>query len=113
MLIYFEPAALCDMPDEFLMAPLPARKQLWQASDESSWTTETQSQPGMHASFGLAANGDVVKLDESRLSCSDAWLPCPSVDGKTPPTGVASWEDWCSGMDELGGLVMLAASLIL
>ncbi|KAI3331452.1 hypothetical protein HD806DRAFT_518473 [Xylariaceae sp. AK1471] len=113
MLIYFEPAAMCDMPTEFILAPLPAKKQLWEAGDEFSWMTECKREPGIQVSFGLAADGEIVKLDEGRLSCSDAWLSYQSVDAaKTPPRSTASWEEWCSGIDGFGGLVMLAASLI-
>ncbi|KAI0111123.1 hypothetical protein GGR51DRAFT_508952 [Nemania sp. FL0031] len=112
MLIYFEPAAMCDMPTEFILAPLPARKGLWEAADEFSWMTESQRNPGIQVSFALAADGEIVELDERRLSCSDAWLSYESTDAKLAPRSIASWDEWCAGIDGLGGLVMLAASLI-
>ncbi|RYP17998.1 hypothetical protein DL765_004217 [Monosporascus sp. GIB2] len=112
MLIYFEPAAVCDLPTELLLAPLPAKKALWEAADEFAWKAEGQWDPGAQIAFGLAADGGLVKLDEGRLSCSDAWLCHQSMDAGTPPWGPASWEEWCAGMDGLGGLVMLAASLV-
>ncbi|KAI1390579.1 uncharacterized protein F4822DRAFT_155041 [Hypoxylon trugodes] len=112
MLIYFEPAAMCDLPSDFALAPLPARKQLWEAGDEFAWKLESQRDSGIQVSFGLAADGEIVKLDESQLSCGDAWLSRQSIDAKTPSRSTASWEEWCSGIDGFGGLVMLAASLI-
>jgi hypothetical protein len=113
MLIFFEPAAMCDMPTEFIFAPLPAKKQLWEAEDEFSWLTESKREPGIQVSFGLAADGEIITLDEGRLSCSDAWLSYESTDAaKNPARRTASWEEWCSGIDGFGGLVMLAASLI-
>lgn len=108
-LIYFEPAGVCDMPGEFMLAPLPAKRQLWEAGDEFTWKAESQKECGIQ--YGLAADGDIVKLDESRLSCSDAWLPYESSNSVPQPRRTADWEEWCSGMDGFGGLVMLFASL--
>ncbi|KAI1173026.1 hypothetical protein F4777DRAFT_477916 [Nemania sp. FL0916] len=116
MLVYFEPAAMCSMPTEFILAPLPARKQLWEAAGEFSWKTESQKPPGIQLSFGLCADGEIAALDESRLSCADTWLVYRSTDddakAKTPPRSAVGWEEWCTGIDGFGGLVMLAASLI-
>ncbi|ROV92918.1 hypothetical protein VSDG_06322 [Cytospora chrysosperma] len=112
MLIYFEPGALCDLPSDLILAPLPARRQLWEAGDEFAWKTEGQKEPGIQVSFGLARDGEIVNIDEARLSCSDSWLSQQSWDAGTSSRSTASWEDWCSGMDGFGGLVMLAASLI-
>ncbi|KAI1120689.1 hypothetical protein F5Y10DRAFT_257908 [Nemania abortiva] len=112
MLVYFEPAAMCDMPTEFMLAPLPARKMLWEAEDEFSWRTESQRKPGIQLSLGLAADGEIVELDEGRLTCSDAWVSSHSKHTETPPRCPASWDEWCAGTDGLRGLVMLAASLI-
>ncbi|KAI0545490.1 hypothetical protein F4679DRAFT_561112 [Xylaria curta] len=112
MLIHFEPTAMCDMPTEFILAPLPAKKQLWEAGDEFSWKAESQRKPGIQVSFGLATDGELIELDESRLSCSDSWLSSQSTSPKAPSRSTANWEEWCAGMDGFGGLVMLAASLV-
>lgn len=114
MLIYFDPVATCPLPDDLILAPLPARKQLWEAGDELAWKTESQSgPPGAQASFGLAADGEVVRLDEGRVSCSDAWVSRSQAAGAAAGTRTSpGWEEWCSGMDGFGGLVMLAASLL-
>ncbi|VUC31707.1 unnamed protein product [Clonostachys rosea] len=112
MLIYFEPAAMCVLPHEFILAPLPAKKQLWEASDEFAWKVESQREPGAQVSFGLASDGEVVQLGDDRLSCSDAWLSHHPSDARPASRNTARWEEWCSGIDGFGGLVMLAASLI-
>ncbi|KAI0817828.1 hypothetical protein GGR55DRAFT_622117 [Xylaria sp. FL0064] len=112
LLIYFEPVAMCTLPSEFILAPLPANKQLWEAADEFRWKEESQNYPGSQVSFGLAADGSLVELDEGRLSCSDAWLSYQSMDANKPPSSTANWEEWCAGIDGFGGLVMLAASLV-
>lgn len=112
MLIYFEPAAMCDLPTDLILAPLPAPKQLWEADNELVWNTERRREPGVQTTFGLAADGELVNLDDGRLSCNDAWLPYKSLDTRMPPRSTANWEEWCSGIDGFGGLVMLAASLI-
>ncbi|KAI0883133.1 uncharacterized protein GGS22DRAFT_167959 [Annulohypoxylon maeteangense] len=112
MLIYFEPAAMCDIPKDLILAPLPAKRQLWEAGDEFVWKAESQREPGIQVSFGLATDGEIVKIDSGRLSCSDAWLEDQSTDANRRLSSAASWEEWCSGIDGFGGLVMLAASLI-
>ena len=116
MLVYFEPAAMCDLHQtDLLLASLPAKKQLWEAGDELVWKAESEREPvGLQTAFGLAANGDLVRVDEGRLYCGDARVLRPkSLDERTPAGSTANWEEWCSGMDGLGGLVMLAASLVM
>ncbi|KAF2491246.1 hypothetical protein BU16DRAFT_469008 [Lophium mytilinum] len=112
LLVYFEPAAMCHLQKDLILAPLPAKKQLWEANDESLWKAESERDPDAQTAFGLAANGDLVQLHEGQIFCSDARLFYTPSDGSTPPRGAASWEEWCSGMDGFGGLVMLAASLV-
>lgn len=115
MVFYFDPVATYQLPDDLVLAPLPARKQLWEADDESSWMTESRrGRPGTEDSFGLGADGEVVKLDQSRPSGGNTSvsLSQASEAGTAPSRYAASWEEWCSGVDEFGGLVMLAASLV-
>jgi hypothetical protein len=112
MLVYFEPAAMCDHQRDLILAPLPAKRQLWEASDEFVWKAESERDPEAQTAFGLATNGELVKLDESQLYCNDAALLHRSLDAGTLSRSTANWQDWCSGIDGFGGLVMLAASLI-
>jgi hypothetical protein len=133
MLIYFEPSGDCDSRGTGLvLAPLPARKRLWEANDEIAWKLETDrdSKPGPCAhttdtsfsstTFGLATNGELVSLDmgQGQNYCSNAAISLRTqqslLSGGKPSLskGRANWEDWCAGMDGLGGLVMLAASLL-
>jgi len=118
-LVFFDPAAMCDMPTEFVVAPLPARRQLWEARDAEEWQRQRQNELREEASFALAVDGEIVKLDQRRLSCRDAWLPyIPSNDEITSQIhtsrasrSAACWTEWCSGMDSMGGLIMLTASM--
>jgi hypothetical protein len=112
MLVYFEPAALCTLQSDLILAPLPAKKQLWEASNEILWSLEVARDPGARNAFALAANGELVKLSENQHYCGDSLLLYKSLDDGTPKRSISSWEEWCSGMDGFGGLVMLAASLI-
>lgn len=109
MLIHFEPAAMCD--ESLVLGPLPARKQLWEASDEFTWKAESEREPGLETTYGLAANGDLVMVDESQRYKGNAVLHQRSYDYRTSTWAAAKWEEWYSGMDGFGGLVMLAASL--
>ena len=111
MLVQFEPAAMCDGAD-VVLGPLPSRKQLWEASDAKAWIMESEREPpGLQPTFGLAANGDLVRMDEGQLHPADAVLHLRSYDQTTSSWAAANWEDWCSGMDAFGGLIMLAAAL--
>lgn len=135
MLIYFEPSGDCDSRGTgLILAPLPARKQLWEANDEIAWKVETdrESKSGprtdttetflssQSTAFGLATNGELVSLDmrQGQNFCMNAALSLRTqqslLNGEkmSSSKGRANWEDWCAGMDGLGGLVMLAASLL-
>lgn len=113
MLVYFEPAEMCGLhTTDLLLAPLPAKKQLWEASDEFVWKAESERVPGPQIEFALAANGELVRLDECQVSCGDAVVHYKSLDARTPSRSSENWEEWCSGMDGLGGLIMLAAASI-
>ena len=109
MLVYFEPMGLCDLQEDLVLAPLPAKKQLWEANNEFTWKAESE-RDHIQTAFGLAATGALVKLDE--IYCGDALLLYKSFDYRIPSRSKADWEEWCSGMDSFGGLVMLAASFI-
>lgn len=111
MLVYFEPAAMCDLQTEFVLAPLPAKRRLWEAGDRFMWKAEMEKDAGKQAAFGLAGNGDLVKLE--RHQCfSNAELPHGSLKYRHSSFSTANWEDWCLEMDGFGGLIMLAASLV-
>ncbi|KAL1794530.1 hypothetical protein ACET3X_007951 [Alternaria dauci] len=118
-LVFFGPAAMCDMPAEFVIAPLPAKRQLWEARDAQEWKFQSQAEPQGHTSYALAVDGEIIKLDQRRLSCRDAWLPyTPSDEGTASQIhdiGSSSsrelWAEWCSGIDGMGGLIMLVASM--
>jgi hypothetical protein len=110
---------MCDMPSEFMIAPLPAKRQLWEATDAQEWLLQNQKEPREQVSYAVAADGEIVKLDQRRLSCRDAWLPYAPSDQETVSQNQKSrsspsagwWAEWCTGMDSMGGLIMLAASI--
>lgn len=111
MIVCVEPTTMCHMKSGLVLAPLPARKQLWEASDEEKWTLECSRDVGNKSDFGLTDDGELVKLD-LYLEKSDE-TPCPEQleSAKFSPRSSTNWEEWCSGMDGFGALVMLAASL--
>jgi hypothetical protein len=109
MLFSTEPAGACFMTDGFILAPLPAQKYLWEAQDESKWATAKRQDTRGDSVFGIKVGGRMAKVD-----------PCPMLDEgngismEHVPDDVQSsmnWQEWCAGMDGLGALVMLAASL--
>jgi hypothetical protein len=118
-LIFFGPAAMCDMPAEFVIAPLPAKRQLWEAKNAEEWKLQSQKEVREQVSYALAVDGEIVKLNQRRLSCRDAWLPYSPFDEETASqdherrtsSSATWWPEWCSGMDSMGGLIMLAASM--
>ena len=100
------------MQPDLILAPLPAKKQLWEASSDVMWKAEIEREAGLQTDFGLAANGELVKINEGQLYCGDAVLLYNSLDTRSQSRSTEHWEEWCSGMDGFGGLVMLAASLV-
>ncbi|KAF2792202.1 hypothetical protein K505DRAFT_247236 [Melanomma pulvis-pyrius CBS 109.77] len=113
MLVYLERSPGCFLQVDLILAPLPAKKQLWEASDALTWKAEIERNSCTRTAFGLAANGELVTLDEGQLYGCNGLLSYKSLDAKaSSSSGVSNWEEWCAGMDGLGGLVMLAASLI-
>ncbi len=110
MLVYFEPAALCDQKTELVLAPLPAKKQLWEAGDEIVWKMENEREPEARTDFGLAANGELVKIEVGQIHCGHPVFF--SLDANASSGKTENWGEWCSGMDGFGGLVMLAASFV-
>ncbi|KAL4751640.1 hypothetical protein BDW72DRAFT_173411 [Aspergillus terricola var. indicus] len=111
MLTYFQPAARCDLPTDLALAPLPAKKPLWEANDWIEWKTELQKEPRIQqTAFGLAATGELVRLDKAHGRSGP--ISHLALDAETVSRSAASWEEWCSGMDGFGALVMLAASSV-
>ncbi|THW36557.1 hypothetical protein D6D22_07610 [Aureobasidium pullulans] len=112
MLVYFEPAGMCGLQKDLIIAPLPAKKQLWEADHKILWEEQGKRDGAIQDSFGLVANGELVKLDQGQLYCGNGELRYRLSTNNSPASSATNWEYWCSGMDGLGGLVMLAASLI-
>lgn len=111
LLVYFDPAAMCDLASDFVIAPLPAKKGLWEANDELSWHVENRRFSKPQPPFGLTKKGQVVKLTGVEPHHMH-YLPGYQTLNVSKAESAENWEEWCSGMDGLGGLVMLAASLI-
>lgn len=111
MLVY-GPVGLCYPNTELILAPLPAKKQLWEAGDAMLWKAEIEREHGAQTDFALAASGELVKLAEGYIYCGNAAILNNSLNAITSSTGTENWQEWCLGMDGFGGLVMLTASLI-
>jgi len=109
LLAYFDPATMCATASDFVIAPLPSQKGLWEANDELSWYTASQKIPKTQPPFGLAKSGQVIKL--FRMEQMHSLHGYYSLD-VSKSESAENWEEWCAGMDGLGGLIMLAASLI-
>ena len=95
------------------IAPLPARKGLWEANDETQWRAENDGvlSGKWQVSIGLATSGDLVEL-EAGATCGTATRDSRGFLEPTPLVKkTVKWDEWCSEMDGLGGLVMLAAAL--
>jgi hypothetical protein len=99
MLFALDPPGKCVTPSGFLLAPLPARKQLWEAPDADAWMLERcRDIGGIPDVFGILQNG---------LRNGQAFV----VEPRPVEESVENWQEWCSGMDGLGTLIMLAATL--
>ena len=98
---------MCDLEADGLILPtLPARKQLWEADTAAKWMTEIERDLGAQTDYGMAVNGDLIKIRQTYGN------EVAGYGGGLPSRQKADWEEWFSGMDSFGGLVMLAASLV-
>ncbi|KAI5360705.1 hypothetical protein Slin15195_G086210 [Septoria linicola] len=113
MLVYFEPPGLCSPPSDLILAPLPARKLLWEATEEQ-YESHMRSQEVDYA-YAMAKTGGLVRLtdvtsspllDHTELTYEYEML------GAATTRGTASWEEWLADMDGFGGLIVLAASMM-
>ncbi|KAH8728127.1 hypothetical protein GQ44DRAFT_702664 [Phaeosphaeriaceae sp. PMI808] len=111
MLFFIDPIAGCVRDNCYLFSPLPARKQLWEARDESEWMLEMNREIGGPEGYGLKVNGQMVKLKGYTALMEGNEIPTAQPQEPSEGESSANWQEWCSGMDGLGGLVMLAASL--
>jgi hypothetical protein len=109
LLFSTEPAGTCVLNDGFLLAPLPARKQLWEADNELHWMMAKSRDVGGDAAYGMKADGQMAKMNVYPL-LSDGMSEL-SARRLSESESSANWSEWCAGMDGLGALVMLAASL--
>ena len=108
MLVCMSPATTCIDQPGLILAPLPARKQLWEAASEEQWLSELQRVPCIDSGYGLAKSGDLIGLDEHQMKSSNTPRSeqlCMSANSSK------NWDEWCASMDGFGALIMLAASL--
>jgi hypothetical protein len=109
LLFSTEPAGTCVLNDGFLLAPLPAKKQLWEAGHELQWMMAKSRDVGGENVFGMKADGRMAKMNVyPTLSDGSDGLTARNL---SESASSANWSEWCAGMDGLGALVMLAASL--
>ncbi|KAF2745978.1 hypothetical protein M011DRAFT_94579 [Sporormia fimetaria CBS 119925] len=110
MLVCMEQTSACNTTGQpgLILAPLPARKQLWEAASEEQWLQELHRAPSVNGGFGLTESGDLIELGEYQMKS----LSMPgSAEVCTSDKSKENWEEWCAGMDDFGALIMLAASL--
>tara|TARA_R110002003_G_scaffold1035_6_gene22102 strand:+ start:7775 stop:8122 length:348 start_codon:yes stop_codon:yes gene_type:complete len=113
MLFSTEPAGGCSLLNGFLLAPLPAHKRLWEARSESQWILEKSRDQRGDSVFGIKMGGTMVKLNKHQApnTSYDLMMAQSEEPVESESESSANWLEWCSGIDGLGALVMLAASL--
>jgi hypothetical protein len=109
LLFSTEPAGACVLIEGFVVAPIPAHKQLWEARDEAHWRIGRSRDVRGDSVFGIKPGGQMAKLNKypPGLNVNNSTL----LRNLTERESDANWQEWCLGMDGLGALVMLAASL--
>jgi hypothetical protein len=104
MLFSLDPPGRCMTPSGFLLAPLSARKQLWEAPDADVWMLERcRDIGGVQSVFGILNSGQMIKLpDFKSLQNGQSFVVRPEEVAQSG----RNWQEWCSGMDGLGTLSM-------
>lgn len=97
MLISMEGAGLCAAYPGFIVAPLPAKRTLWEAPTAEAWRSERNWNTNDREMYGMSLDGKLLKMhqDNGLISCSPE-----------------SWDNWLPEMDSFGILIMIAASLL-
>jgi len=96
------------MQTDLVLAPLPAKRALWEAPDELAWKAERDKETLPRCAFALTTTGDLVRLEEDILNGGHGSMVYQVESGNAG----MNWEEWCSGMDSFGGLILLAASMV-
>jgi hypothetical protein len=91
-----ETAAPCRPISDFLDAPLPAVKTLWNAPDAVIWKKEYEHYLKQLGSGNVSTNGKLILLHA----------------GAGTNDREAGWDDWFAGIDGLGVLVAIATSML-
>jgi hypothetical protein len=101
----------CTLFDNYAIAPLPAKKALWDARDEHDWRME-KSKENDDIVFGLKVSGRMARF-RTFGSVQDSGMEVILAQPREPTEDESeeNWKEWCSGMDDLGALIMLAATL--
>jgi hypothetical protein len=92
MLFALDPPGKCVTPSGFLLAPLPTRKQLWEAPDADAWMLERcRDIGGIPSVFGVLQNGQMVKLHEFHgLRNGQAFV----VEPRQVEESAKNWQEW-------------------
>jgi hypothetical protein len=112
MLIYFEPADMCELQKELIIAPLPAKKQLWEADDVRIWEQLVSRDKESQEHVALNSHGELTLLDGGKLYYDNGVMRYRISRDPSPTSKTIDWEHWCSGRDGFGSLIMLAAALL-
>jgi hypothetical protein len=96
--------------------PLPCSKLLWEARNEEIWNTEVETEKRSNGIFGLLHDGRLMRLKIQNAAGRGALMVDDSLF-KDDPAAIKSqseenWVDWAAGMDGIGYLIMVAASLL-
>lgn len=112
LLISFDSSSICHLQPDVVVAPLPTEKHLWEAPDAIVWQTVNEKKAALRVEFGLSKDGQLVKMARSKALINEVNSLGRCLETEVPSGSTSSLAEWCSVMDSLGGLVMLAASLM-
>jgi hypothetical protein len=112
LLVSLDPAAACEVPYQLFIAPLPAKKQLWEAADQGQWVLARDAMGDESGVFGLTGSGELVRLNNGNRTKDLAAIKRSTFASDKASQSAANWEEWCTGIDGFGALIMLAASLL-
>ena len=81
----------------FVLIPLPSGTTQWEARDLDTWSREFELNYRERTIYGLSDTGDLKMLRQrgSDITINDA-----------------SWEPWLASVGSIGGLVLMAGSLL-
>lgn len=97
MVVDITSAINCQPMSGFIPIPLVSNVGLWNSKNAEQWKSELGNSYAGRAIYGLSSSGELMTLRHNEAGIRSS---------------VTEWDEWVSGVGEIGNLVMIAGGLL-